>query len=109
MKTKLEQAIEILRTELMAAPKASFPRVARDHIKSVIAAMRDAQAIIDKLPKTADGVVVVPGLPVFHPNEGEMVIDASGVPDEESGGWCYPPNECYSTREAALAAKNNQS
>ena len=67
------------------------------------------QAIIDKLPKTADDVPVVPGKDrVFHPNERctEGNLQALRL-DTDNGASCfrwYLIQDCYSTREAAEAA-----
>ncbi len=63
------------------------------------------QTIVDKLPKTADGVPVVPGIKVWH-------RDYLGVVTEEAGVW-KPPFPgllvcCYSTREAAEAAAKDK-
>lgn len=72
------------------------------------------RGIVDKLPKTADGVTVVPRMDVFYPSRQELIriIDplhwnAVYIP---SGGCQLNrqqvgPTECYSTREAAEAAE----
>lgn len=60
------------------------------------------RAIVDRLPKTADGVPVVPGTCVYHTN-GQWGI-APGIigngPIPLVGGGAYRIGECYSTREA---------
>lgn len=76
------------------------------------------QAIIDKLPKTADGVPVTPGMAIwpklefFVPNEqgGTVVLcivdTETGeriMPYDGAAGW--QPEKCYSTREAAESTK----
>ena len=60
------------------------------------------QAVVAKLPKTADGVRVVPGMTVYH-------RDWQGKVTEERTSWAPPYPKvfccCYSTREAAEAAE----
>lgn len=84
------------------------------------------KAIVDKLPKTADGLVVIPGRDqVFSPKgqgmEYELWWGPDSFDDERHGQWLamdenyrsiggcstYFPlaSDCYSTREAAEAAK----
>lgn len=71
-------------------------------------AERDAlQAVVDKLPKTADGVVVVPRMTLYT-RDGELShgftagIDALGIVVDQ---WDHEVDApFYSTREAAEAA-----
>lgn len=103
--------------------------------KIVLLAERDAlkakilqlQAIVDRLPKTADGVPVAPGMMVWTPDDlddpslvtGVTNFNASGCDCDGDGEESYhnagddchwkcdrsnPANECYSTRAAAQAA-----
>jgi len=61
-------------------------------------------AIVEKLPKTADGVPVVPASIVHHA-DGYFVATGS-VGDTIAGVYksrCYKFSECYSTEAAALA------
>ncbi len=62
----------------------------------------DLQAIVDKLPKTADGVPIVPGMRVYH-------RDWKGNVTDERTSWAPPYPKvfccCYSSREAAEAAR----
>ena len=69
------------------------------------------KAIVDKLPKTADGVPVVPDDVVFHTGQ---TIEAGAVAIDPDGEWLvYPQHtdkpwavkDCYSTRAAAEAAQ----
>lgn len=64
----------------------------RDSARAELAALKS------KLPKTKDGVSVVPGMTVYH-------LDWQGVITKEFGHWESPfPNllrSCYSTRAAA--------
>ena len=64
-------------------------------------------AIIDKLPKTADGVPVVPGMTVYYRGMGgvvqttnEMCVNAI----KAANGFILNPSGCYSTQVAADAA-----
>lgn len=61
-------------------------------------------AIVERLPKTADGVPVVPGDVVFHPTgHYSHVTDRRGVRLYGNGEW-VDIESCYSTIEAAEAA-----
>ena len=81
------------------------------------------QAIVDKLPKTADGVPVAPGMTVYFCRDGSPHIvgafhEWSSDPDEYEVGDAVPCwneekrysarclGDCYSTRKAAEAAIN---
>ena len=84
-------------------------------IHRLLARLDALQALVDKLPKTADGVPVVDGDELYHPSVGDNSM--FGVHAETKAYWIWNsgPNEgshwtdtissCYSTREAALAAK----
>ena len=67
----------------------------------------ELEAIVEKLPKTADGVAVVPEETVWFRGMGLTVRwhhslqRWAGV----QGSWCPDISSCYSTREAAEAAK----
>lgn len=96
----------------------------RDELRLRQAKVERLQAIVDKLPKTADGVPVVPGINVFRlwPNTAlgceavrEHTVEAThlngvsllGVAHSTSG-WGETPipfDQIFSTREAAEAAK----
>ena len=68
-------------------------------------------AIVEKLPKTADGVPVVPGVDnvwQWHSDWGwtECAVELGGCVDEHlADAYGGSIKYCYSTREAALAAK----
>ena len=77
----------------------------------------EVRAIIDKLPKTADNVPVVPGMMIYHPDEGDFKALA-WIPDglNPRCWWVQSHSlllassplylhRCYSTREAGEAAK----
>lgn len=71
------------------------------------------QAIIDKLPRTADGVPITPGVVLSGRNgwigvvrwigEQEVIVER---PDESTQQVVVGP--CYSTRDAAEAAQENE-
>src|SRR5690554_6157274 len=82
----------------------------------LIAENTKLRAIVDKLPKTADGVPVVPGMALYplHPLPGvedDHGIATIGVYDPATmehlvhGYGEFRTGACYSTREAAEAAK----
>ena len=84
----------------------------------------ELRAVVEKLPKTAGGVPVVPGMnlwivdPPDRPNPFEVTVSSVGPghvikaweEDEmhPEWMWCYEPDEplsgCYSTRQAAEEA-----
>lgn len=94
-------------------------------IKKVVAeraALAEAQAIIDRLPKTADGVTVVPGMRLAYTermgDDGHVYIEECDVcrcwEKRNTSSLPLPTyiseRSCYSTRElaeAAEAAKEN--
>ena len=68
------------------------------------------QAIVNRLPKTADGVPVIPKIDgAYHPEEWSegAVVDDEDVEFEQRRGryQCHQIDECYSTKAAAEAAK----
>ena len=79
------------------------------------------RAVVDKLPKTADGEIVHEGQSIYTPDGQEIsvirvfsgppapvVIIEDGKP-KWSGCWQATPIEvCYSTREAAEAARKEK-
>lgn len=94
-------------------------------IRRLLADRKADKAIIDKLPKTADGVPVVPGMKVWMPDDGagpdENFVSCDYVDNVRSTGQVYlrwscggsngPPmngwplsTSCYFAREAAEAA-----
>ncbi len=101
--------------------------------KKALEAERDAlKAVVAKLPLTADGVPIVPGMTVYPPcghnapvvpsNYQPVVVDKVdcwegqckwedwGENDYyDTGPRKYSPDQCYSTREAAIAAKSGTS
>jgi len=73
-----------------------------------------AEALVDKLPQTADGVPVVPGMTVWWVRNDEVwhgiVAGATSIvvwvkPDKGDLAEAWQPGGCYSTREAAEAAR----
>ena len=90
--------------------------------------LRRLEAIVDKLPKTADGVTIIPGMPIIlewgattycpHYTDAFAVGPAECHPDGEyepgsiciqfgdgSGLATWKADRVFSTREAAEAAK----
>lgn len=76
--------------------------------------LRAARETLAKLPKTADGVTVVPGMPVWDYGRSGYGYGITpgchgqGAPIYTWNGWTTV-GECYSTRsaaEAALAARS---
>ena len=79
-------------------------------LKSTLAEVRALRAVVSKLPVTANGVVVAGGDPVWtlYGAQWLVICDESGYRAAEPDTIEHDPscavNECYSTREAALAA-----
>jgi hypothetical protein len=82
---------------------------------SAASMLRYAADVLEKLPVTADGVRVH-GQTLYHPGLG--AVRFNGVERQLAGDgwvWCYSasdrretiPKWCYSTREAALAARQD--
>ena len=71
----------------------------------------DKLALIDRLPKTADGVRVVPNMEVFQPDlcgQGVNVLDVQHLTAYSRDSIPNPHyyfGGCYSTETAALAAQ----
>lgn len=78
--------------------------------------LRQLADIVERLPRTADGVPVVPGVSVFtrdgHPAGLWMSLDTtevhSNIGDPTDLWDGHKISDCYSTREAALAAERNR-
>lgn len=68
-----------------------------------------ADAVIEKLPKTADGVAIIPMTGTLVYSVRDDFVDSEGniighTPSYWGGKWMVfnvPVSECYSTREAA--------
>jgi len=86
------------------------------------AEVKQLRAIVDRLPKTADGVPITPGMTVFipHPRPSNLVTEREVVApygtlacltkEPAHCGCCESTThrqarECYSTRDAAEGAK----
>ena len=82
---------------------------AREDLLAALAEIERLEAIIAKLPVTADGVPVVPGMRVWRIEHqttlGESVLDVSlrGIHLVGKSDW-YESRDVCSTREAAEAA-----
>jgi hypothetical protein len=74
------------------------------------------RAIVDRLPKTANGVPIVPGMDVWFPSPTPHCVavwrvESDGIMDTVFHGHAYRKccgGETYSTREAAEAAKEGE-
>ncbi len=79
-------------------------------INAICEVARAYEAIVAKLPKTADGVPIVPGMKVYQTDPTGYVqgydVGVNQAADDSS--WPSPAyltySQCYSTREAAEAA-----
>ena len=118
--------IELLRKRL-AAPHENTPNYDHGLMYRAFEEITRLQAIVDKLPVTADGVPIYPGMTVFRTFRGCVYRDGSPVePSEETvcgicvsndnekrnGVWTFecpadtvPFGDLYSTLEAMKAAE----
>lgn len=77
-----------------------------DDIEAVEERIAKLEAVMAKLPKTADGVPVVPGMILYGPNQFDEIqehyteLEVNGDPLH-----CQVCGNCYSTRAAAEAAQ----
>lgn len=89
-----------------------IPHAAMCEIEHLKAKLATATTIIDSLPKTRDGVVIVHGMPLFF-------AVSNGVIEWEALLTSYSPmslnndrsslcERCYSTREAAEGRQTNE-
>lgn len=86
--------------------------------KKAMERVGELEAIVEKLPKTADGVPITPGMKVWGTSPFGGVRDPAtaqlrGFFDEYpifacEWGHNVAGRECYSTREAALAASKKE-
>ena len=67
------------------------------------AAIRELLEVVDKLPKTADGVPVVPGMVTWCWVPEGYIMEAHATMEN---GPVRPWTECYSTRQGAEEANN---
>ena len=120
----LEAAIEKLEAEVERLKRltATYVADAGANIDKLEAEVERLQAIVDKLPKTADGVPVVPGMNCYfrsHPlgmiHKDAGIVSVGRSRDGESyevflrddngdEWWAILPEEVFSTREAAEEA-----
>lgn len=106
---------ESLAAEVLALRAAN--ELLNKHLDMVQATNADLRAVVSKLPKTADGVPVTPGMTVWH--SPDYKIDAghlraycccekcwdSGCQGDSGSGSRRKFDECYSTPAAAEAAR----
>lgn len=76
-------------------------------LRALVGERDAAVAIVERLPKTADGVPVGPGDVVYTLYGAEWRVQDATTAAESwmDGDPCGPIADCYSTREAAAGAK----
>jgi hypothetical protein len=88
-------------------------------VDDALAEVERLRGVVDRLPKTKDGVPVTPGMLVYsvgrfgkNKTTTELLVESSRVNPDENGNlrligspFMAKPHWCYSTREAAEAAK----
>ena len=85
----------------------------QDQLEQAKADIERLEAIVDKLPKTADGVPITPGMKIWliNQDEGQARFHAVDARDSTIKWWCgncFHPEEFYSTPEAAQAANKEK-
>ena len=98
----LNEDIERLRAIVDCCAAECPPDESLEVNERVAVHIAELEAIVDKLPKTADGVPVVPGMELWFVNEHGKA--SMGVTTPTFG----QVSRFYSTREAALAAKEKR-
>lgn len=87
-------------------------------LKALLAENERLRGVVDRLPKTADGVAVVPESEVWYPPHmfRSWEVDYADAiwmvhinPDGKGNEWFgVGVDKCYSTRESALNAKGGE-
>ena len=104
--TQYEVARERLTAWIRDYGEIKGPQFIAD-LQAVMAEVERLRAVVDRLPHTADGVPVLPGDTVCAVFGGDLVEEVTlqdwrhALPGKSGGK--YPG--CYSTREAAEAAR----
>jgi hypothetical protein len=109
--SKMRQLAELWMHDAPASPALMLgdQRLAYEALQAADEITR-LQAIIDRLPKTADGVPIVPGDTIWFDIDNYSTV--AGIEIEEPGGQWWvsfgisgaETDQCYSTREAANKA-----
>jgi len=99
-------------------PQGEFERCCRStNLPAILAEWQADKAIIEKLPRTKDGVVVTPAMSVWVDHgsdayEEDRYEEGQWWPDEScdiyGDGEYIALADCYSTREAAVADHGEQ-
>lgn len=107
LRSALREGIE---TRNLLNEKITTIQRERDELKK----QRDElQAIVDKLPRTADGKPIASGMTLYRETRRTGTVEPHIVSDDvrainEDLFINWPVSECYSTREAAEAAKGGE-
>ncbi len=103
------------RRKLLYAIRTTLPRLL-DEREEMVKKIERLQAIVDKLPKTADGVHVTPAMELWVRQDGEILHFWATCINFVNDGWLvqygsydwYTDEDCYSSEEALLAAEAAQ-
>lgn len=106
--TAAKEEIERLKAHAVEVEQYGWKELLRkreDELSAAKERCERAEAVVAKLPKTADGVTIVPGMKLFSLSEWTAVMRATlvyeGTIEDNSHIDCM-----YSTRTAALASPN---
>lgn len=108
----MPESEEVVNLEQQAKLEQSYVAI-RDLCEMQRKTIDRLQEIVDRLPKTADGVPITPWMPVWIIcSSGIASVRISWVSADQSrvgtnSGWSAKPSDCYSTREAAEKARSN--
>lgn len=93
---------EVAAANVGAKQDAEFVAVSRLAMPRLIAELESLRTVVGKLPKTADGILIVPGMKLFSHLGTEKIYEESAGPIATR----YEFENYFSTREAAIDAKD---
>lgn len=73
----------------------------------VLTTIADLQAIVDKYPKTADGVVITDKMPCYFPIANGALCFYANLSPQSEPIETYPWDKGYSTLELAEASRDD--
>lgn len=105
MQMSVSDAMRIVEQRLSVPTGYSTLAVASDVLLSEV---RRLNTIVDRLPKYADCAIAWHGEQAWHPSEDTPAIVDASTYFAGNSIWGANINECYPTREAAEAAREEK-
>lgn len=106
------RAMQWLREHPPLSKGPKNPKSASSVITDLLAALDEMQEVVEKLPHTADGVPVTPGMRYWFEYENDPGQWGNDLASQIEHEGVYPTTDFsmfFSTREAALAAQKGDS